>query len=276
MLFSMFVPSDSAQGDFWIEMDADDGGSMVGDLGAETGISDPRELLDSLGNTSASVVEVGADTVRGQAATKYRMDIDLEELAASLPPEEQAEFRDSMVAAPSELPVDFWIDGEGRLVKLMMLVENPDPQDEDLASFGFDIEFFDHGSVAPIVPPPCGSDPHRGRPRLRSIRRFLGSRILRSIQRGDRLNQFIDGGAIVGRPRPERCGQTARCVDEKIAAQLLCVVAGCFQRPALRYQTQVEQERSNVPDLSHRASAEAEATIDLPVGVGEERERHAK
>jgi hypothetical protein len=98
-------------------------GSGVEALGASVAF-DPTAALAYLRSVSQDVQVVGQETVRGVETTHYHGTISPSRLAAQLPEGSQ---RDAVgraaAAANQDLPVDVWIDGQGRLAKLTISVD---------------------------------------------------------------------------------------------------------------------------------------------------------
>ena len=152
-MFSMFMPADAAETDFWIEMTADDGGSMVGDLGAESGLGDPMELLDTLKDSAGAIEDLGTDVLRGDSVTGYRMHVDLQELESGLTDEQLA---DVDAELEGTVPVDFWVDENNRLHKVSMSITDQEVIDDaEIGAITVEFELFDYGRVDAIEPPPA-------------------------------------------------------------------------------------------------------------------------
>ncbi|MDH3293877.1 MAG: hypothetical protein OER95_06100 [Acidimicrobiia bacterium] len=155
-LFGMFVPTEHSGGDSWIEMAAEDGGAVLDDLSAESGLSDPTALLDALGKSTAASEELGPDVVRGTKVTRHRLRIDLEELADALPAEQQAELDGELAAEFASLPVDVWVDDENRLRRISLSLTDPTGLDGlEIGAATLEIELFDYGQPMGIEPPPA-------------------------------------------------------------------------------------------------------------------------
>ena len=98
------------------------GSAPFGNVGQS---SDPTKFLAYLEKASDNVQKVGTDTVNGVEATHYHATIDLGKRidAAKVPPALREHVRQlwtkSGVSAPT-LPVDVWVDGEGRVVRMKM------------------------------------------------------------------------------------------------------------------------------------------------------------
>lgn len=68
---------------------------------------DPAELLDRLRDEARSFTEVGSDEVRGDAATRYRAEVDGDAVGEALP-----------ILADGDVTLDVWVDDEDRLRRL--------------------------------------------------------------------------------------------------------------------------------------------------------------
>jgi hypothetical protein len=138
---------------------------------------------------AVSVTEVGRDRVRGVAVRHFHVEISLERHIAEMTaqqdlvftsPEESAKYRKSLAdqrkalrdgyrrAGISSLPVDVWVDGQGRLRKLQSSIDYPTvstapplgplsgPADQ-LSSEGgvaWTVEFYDFGVPVHVAIPP--------------------------------------------------------------------------------------------------------------------------
>ena len=102
----------------------------------------PLDALAYLRAVSGDVTVVGTDTTRGEPTTRYRAAVDPARAAAQLPGALRAHAPASG-AAPASLPADVWIDGEGRLRKLVIT----DPADAGA------------GAAAGTVPAPAADPP---------------------------------------------------------------------------------------------------------------------
>ncbi len=152
-LLAMFAPSDG--GDVWLEMESEQGSAMVDDLGADTGVGDPMEMLDALRSAAGDVEDLGADVVRGTDVTHYRMMVDLRELEAMLPEDEASSLDDDLGELNPEVPVDFWLDGDGQLRRVLLVLDSPEAVDSEAATITLDVELFDFGQDLGIEPPPA-------------------------------------------------------------------------------------------------------------------------
>ncbi|MDH3299982.1 MAG: hypothetical protein OES24_05695 [Acidimicrobiia bacterium] len=141
----------------WIEAAADEAASMTGQFGVDSPRS-AADLLQTLADMDATVVEVGRDTVRGAETTHYQISIDLEAAAAKLSPEEQAELPGGV---DGQLPIDLWIGDDGLLRRLVVELDDLDAlgglasDADEIASLLIEFEIFDVGEPVAIEPPPA-------------------------------------------------------------------------------------------------------------------------
>ena len=104
------------------------GSSPLGQLLAGTGSAgDPAQVLRLLSAVSSSVTRQGTDSVRGQQSTHYHALIDLARVAAQAGPQAQCAYEQEqkLVHTPTTLPVDVWLDGQGRLTRVTLHLTMP-------------------------------------------------------------------------------------------------------------------------------------------------------
>ena len=127
---------------------------------AQAGSNDPSNALALLKGTADSVEEVGTEEVRGERTTHYRATVDLRratEQAGAV--RDRRQFEAFLDQFPSEtIPVDVWLDDEGRTRRLRMdqpLPETPGLSTPPGASVVVTIELYDFGVDEPIeIPAP--------------------------------------------------------------------------------------------------------------------------
>ena len=114
---------------------------------------DPASGLDFLDGPHRSVQALDREAVRGVDTTHYRVDIDLERVAETLPAPVRREARRAFAEGkPRTLAVDVWIDGDG-LIRRIRWVDTVGV-DEDL-SIARTREYFDFGVEVDVpLPPP--------------------------------------------------------------------------------------------------------------------------
>jgi hypothetical protein len=123
---------------------------------SQLGQQDPLAFVEALRAVSSDVEEMGAEEVRGVAATRYRATLDLTRLASELPARSreaiEATFRQLAI---ERIPVDVWIDEEDRVRRLVSEVG----LGKDAAAAGrmeLRLELFDFGVAFDLEVPPEG------------------------------------------------------------------------------------------------------------------------
>lgn len=105
----------------WIKLDlsslASQAGINLGSLG-QLQSADPSRALEFLKGAAADMKKVGAEKLRGADTTHYRGTLDLQKAAASAPSASSA----VSALGTSNVPVDVWIDGAGRMRKMALTV----------------------------------------------------------------------------------------------------------------------------------------------------------
>ncbi len=108
----------------------------------------PAEVLSYIRGVSGEVTDVGRETIRDATTTHYRASIDLSRVADRASPEAQPGLRGAVAAPRQPLPADLWVDDQGRLRKLTIVIPGPMPV---TATF----ELWDFGvGVDAAAPPP--------------------------------------------------------------------------------------------------------------------------
>lgn len=160
LLAGMFGAMTDDGGTAWIEAAADEAASMTGQFGVD-GPQSPTDLLQTLADLDATVVEVGRETIRGVETTHYAISIDIETAAAGLSPEERAQLEAELPGGfEGELPIDLWIGDDGLLRRLVVELDDLgalglDADAEGVASVLIEFEIFDVGQPIAIQPPPA-------------------------------------------------------------------------------------------------------------------------
>lgn len=149
-------------GKSWIKVDLAELGKMQGiDLGQLNSLqgNDPAAALDFLRGASEDTRKVGEEKVRGADTTHYAATLDLDKAAQSL----DAEVRDDFERATAQLgtrqmPVDVWIDGDGRLRKMTYALDTSKlqgaPAGGAAGTVKTTVELFDFGVEVDVQEPP--------------------------------------------------------------------------------------------------------------------------
>jgi len=152
-LFAMLLGEDVT----WVEMPAAAAGSAAGSFGGASP-GNPADLLSSLVAADADVVEVGADSVRGIAATHYLVTFDIEKLLAQATPEERARIEAHGPLPLDRLPMEIWIGEDGLVHRYVMDIDGTAVAATGSAEFErmvMTFEIFDHGAAIDIEAPPA-------------------------------------------------------------------------------------------------------------------------
>jgi hypothetical protein len=107
----------------WVKLSADQGAEVTGDLGG--GMGDATALLGLLRDSGATVTDEGSVDIDGDATRHFHATISAAEALASVPAEDEGKaeaFIEELGVDPAtvELPIDVFVDGEGRVRRLEM------------------------------------------------------------------------------------------------------------------------------------------------------------
>lgn len=122
----------------------------AGDLGAQV-TGSPVDAMAYLKAVSGEVQVVGPDDVRGEPTTHYRSAIDVQKVAAQLPPQLQGHTGAASGHVGSSIPADLWLDSEGRLRKLVLTTEAAAGRTPTTLT----IVLWDFGAPLDATPPPA-------------------------------------------------------------------------------------------------------------------------
>ena len=145
----------------WIKMDLEKMGADAGlDMGGlmQGGTSDPSQMLEFLRGV-ADIDVVGDEEIRGASATHYKGTLDFDKIIEEAPAETRKVLEASidqmseMVGSPT-IPVDVWIDDEGRVVRMKESFELSEGE-ADGTTMNMTIDFFDFGTPVEIEIPPA-------------------------------------------------------------------------------------------------------------------------
>lgn len=153
-------------GKSWVKIDLNQLGQSAGiDFNSisQASSADPTQAFQFLKGAGVDVVELGKEQVRGEAVTHYRGTVDANKAAAAAPPEQQKALQQLAQIYSQPLPMEVWIDDEGRLRKMTYAVDlsklNLPPQatagHEPTGSINFTLELFDFGTPVSVTVPPA-------------------------------------------------------------------------------------------------------------------------
>jgi hypothetical protein len=154
------------EGKSWYRIDLAEAGKYAGiDVAQLSQLSqgDPSQMLLYLRGASSGVEEVGTEELRGAETTHYRAQVDLgkavEQSLEGIPPEKRASLRkivDQLIEqlGTREIPVDAWIDGEGRARKVVTTFDAAVRGRAAKLHTVVTMELFDFGIDVTADPPP--------------------------------------------------------------------------------------------------------------------------
>jgi len=126
--------------------------------GAGGQVNDPAEAFAyTKGVTNGDVTEVGAETIDGARTTHYRVKVDVRDLAGG-DRAKADQLRERL--GTSTLPLEMWIDDEGRLrqqtIKLTLRPEAGEGQKDQTVTSATTLRFSDFGTEADVEAPAAG------------------------------------------------------------------------------------------------------------------------
>jgi hypothetical protein len=140
----------------WVSLDLEELGERAGiDFAGlqQFSQSDPTQVLEYLRGATDDFERVGEEDVRGTLTTHHRGTVDLRKVADQVPDEVRPSYERVMeLAGTSEIPVEAWIDEEGRARRLTYGM--PLPQASGGATMTITMEFFEFGADVSVEPPP--------------------------------------------------------------------------------------------------------------------------
>lgn len=113
----------------WLKMDISKiaGAPGVSSLSSNPTISDPSRMLEYLRAESSSITNEGSQRVDGVETTHYHAILDLSDLAANLPPSQQAKVQQALSQLEQEagvqgVPFDVWVDAQHLVRRIGMSI----------------------------------------------------------------------------------------------------------------------------------------------------------
>jgi hypothetical protein len=152
----MLAGSDISDGKPWVSVDLDRAAQSEGiDLQAlmgAAGSGDPTEQLDQL-RAAGHVEELGQETIRGVEATHLKATIDIAKLVDRVPAKDRpamrrtAEAMRKVLDGDTTFPVEIWIDGDDRIVRMKQTVETSEEAVDTV------VDYYDYGGKGTIEIP---------------------------------------------------------------------------------------------------------------------------
>lgn len=148
----------------WVRIDLDDLAGGQGDsieALRQLKANDPSAVLNYLRGADDDAVELGGEEVRGIATTRYRATVDLEQASERSPEAVRDDLAEVVrQLGTSRLPVEAWVDADGRLRRLRYTVDLADLSDDAPAKgtgrgrATASLELYDFGVPVTVTPPP--------------------------------------------------------------------------------------------------------------------------
>jgi hypothetical protein len=136
-------------------------GASLSQLSRSSGM--PTQTLAYLqGVSTHGVTEVGRTTIRGTATTQYKVTVNLTKMVAHKSAQAQAAVKKlELVLHRSTLPVQVWMDAEGRARQVRVQVPVPSPSGSSTSpttggTVTATIDFYDFGTPVHVTAPPAG------------------------------------------------------------------------------------------------------------------------
>lgn len=159
----LYLALPQAKGVFYRLRLADVAGTSLG------GSTDPTAALQVL-QAVTDVEEVGEQEVRGEAATRYRGEYDVQDALAAAQGPAKTILQTALRAVSAEtVQFEAWLDAEGRLVKLVQDLEGASTPDGAAVQAQSTVELFEFGVPVTVTVPPA-AQVRDGAPLLAALR----------------------------------------------------------------------------------------------------------
>jgi hypothetical protein len=116
--------------------------------GGALGEANPGGALEAL-RGAETVETIGTDTLRGTETTHYRATVDPAKALDQAPPALRERVQAGLELFDGPLPVDVWIDGDGRARQITIDVDLP------VGSLSMTMEYYDYGVDVDVSAPPA-------------------------------------------------------------------------------------------------------------------------
>ncbi len=156
------IAKELPDGKTWVKGNAKElsqsGTTGLDQAGSLSGI-DARDVFGLLEGVSGTIESVGSEDVRGVTTSHYRATLDPAKLTALVPADQRESLGGVDEAAKQagldELPIDVWVDGEGRVRKLSIDLDAKLPGSEESLQASLVIEVYDYGMPLELELPPA-------------------------------------------------------------------------------------------------------------------------
>lgn len=154
-------------GKTWMKLDLNKAAQTAGiDISQFSSLNqtDPTQFLDYLRASSGDVARVGDEPLGGMSTTHYRATLQLSRILDRLPASQQALAKTALekLGNASAIPVDVWVDAQGRLRRMQLSIGAGVPAGTAGGVAGaaasvsgtITLDFTSYGPVPAVVPPP--------------------------------------------------------------------------------------------------------------------------
>jgi hypothetical protein len=143
----------------WVSLDLERASEQLGLDPDAVGASDPSQFLDvleSLRGVTTDLEELGREDVRGEPTTHFRVTVDLAAALGEVAPGLRDEVgRVFEQLGTGTVPMDVWVDGDGRLRRLVFEMQVPSVDGADgEAAVAVTMELHDFGVEVDVEAPP--------------------------------------------------------------------------------------------------------------------------
>lgn len=138
----------------WISMPAEEGGEFTDTF--ETVPSSPTDVLEAYQGASATLEDLGRETVNGLETTHYVLTLNAEEM--DLTQAERQELEDSGLFASGVIPVDIWVSDQGHPVRMILEIDGSGieaPPGEQFETMTIRYDMLDINGEVVIEAPPA-------------------------------------------------------------------------------------------------------------------------
>ena len=141
-------------GDGWYRLDGQALGGGATDSLFASGFIDPAQQFTLLKDAATNVSEAGTEQVNGESTTHYTATIDVAKAAANEGANSQ-QLQKLSDAGISTVPVDVWVDGQGRIARLSLSYAGAAGSDGPLAGANVKatVDYLDYGKPVDITVP---------------------------------------------------------------------------------------------------------------------------
>jgi hypothetical protein len=149
-----------AKGKPWIRADLNVLSESFGGGSLSGGSADPTQTLSFL-KSAGTVTRVGSEQVRGAPATHYHAVIEFARYVATAEPSQAGAARRygellERATGSDTLPMDVWIDGQGRVSRMSFTLSLCSPAGGRLQE-SLNMELYGYGEQQPVLNPPSSS-----------------------------------------------------------------------------------------------------------------------